>query len=179
THGGKPGTKWSEASLFTAYVRGGVNTQTDEAPDAGGVFSSNGASCPGGAAAPPPAPAPTDPAPTAPAPPSGGPTAPATQPSGALRISVAPTTLKARKVKRARRIAFNLRPSESMSSLVITFKKGSKRLGTAKLAQLQGAKKVALKLRKKGLKKGRYTLAITGKRPDGSTAAAKFVIRVK
>jgi hypothetical protein len=181
THGGKPGAKWAGASLFTAYVRGAVNTQTDEAPDAGGTFNYNGAACPstpapgGGTGTPPATGAPAPPA--APAP-GSGPTQPASQPTGPLRISVKPAVLKAAKVKRARKVAFSIRPSETMRDLTITLKRGSAKVSSAKLAELQGARTVSLKLRK-GLRKGAYALVITAKRPDGSTATATVRIRVK
>ena len=176
THGGKPGTKWAGASLFSAYVRGGVNTQADEAPDEGGEFIYNGAQCPATA----PAPAPVTTAPGTPTPPPGsGPTGTSTTPTGPLRISARPTVLKARKVRRARRVGFTLRPSEAMTNLVITLKKGSKKLGTAKLATLQGAKTVPVKLRRRGLAKGRYTLVVTARRGNGSTGTATFRVRVK
>ena len=179
THGGKTGTKWSGASLFTAYVRGNANTQTDEAPDAGGEFAYNGASCPS-AEQPAPAPVPAPSPAPAPAPgPSPAPApAPPAQPSGPLKLTVKPTTLKASKVRKARRIAFSVRPSEKVTSLVATLKRGSKALAKTGAAELQGQRTLTFRL-KRPLKKGRYTLLFTAKRSDGSTGTVSIVVRVK
>ncbi len=175
SHGGKPGTKWVDASLFTAYVRQSVNTQTDEAPDAA-TFNYNGAECAAGG--PTGTPGPTgSPTPGATPTPTASPTP--TPPAGPLKITAAPTTIKAKKVKKAKKVGFTLRPSETMTKLKIALKRGSKTLGKTKLATLQGAKTVVLKLKKKGLKKGRYTLAVTATRSDGSTGSAAIAVRVK
>lgn len=197
THGGKPGAKWSAASLFTAYVRGNVNTQTDEAPDAGGDFSYSGAPCaaagptatptpagmghPTGPTGPTGTPSPTDPTnPAATATPTATPAPGGSQPvTGPLRVTVAPLKLKAKKVKRVKKLAFAIRPSESMTDVKLTLKKKAKTLGSATVGDLQGQKVVKVKLRKKGLKKGRYAVVVTAKRPDGSPAAATFSLRVK
>jgi hypothetical protein len=179
THGGKPGTKWAGASLFSAYVRGSANTQTDEAPDGGGAFNYSGFTCP--SSAPPAAqgPAPAPPAPPAAPAPGSGPTQPAARPTGPLRVTVKPAVFRAAKVKKARKVAFSIRPGESMRDVTITLKRGSATLSTAKLASLQGERTVTLKLRGKGLKKGIYSLIVTAKRADGSTATATVKVRVK
>ena len=171
SHGGKPG-KWSDASLFSAYVRQQVNTQTDEAPDAGETFVYRGTTCQGGG--------PTGPSgPTGPTGPAPGPTGPVTPATGPLRVTVTPLTFKAKRVKKVKKIAFNVRPSESMTGVVLALKKAKKTLGSAKIGELQGAKTVKVKLRKKGLKKGRYAVLVTAKRPTGATATKTFKVSMK
>lgn len=180
THGGKPGARWSAASLFTAYVRGNLNTQTDEAPDGGGDFAYGGTPC----AAPGPEATPTPAGPTGPTGPVGTatptPTPSGSQPvTGPLRVTVAPLRLRAKKVKRIRRLAFSIRPSESMTDVRLALKRKARTLGRAKVGELQGQKVVRVKLRRKGLRKGRYQLIVTARRPDGSAAARRFALRVR
>lgn len=182
--GGKVGTKFSEMYMWPGYLRGGIFTITDYIPDGGESgtrMTWNGASCPEGAAPAQPGsdPAPA-PAPVPGSPPSSNPNpgAPA-QAQGPLVVSVSPSTLKAKKVKRAKKLALKMETKEQLKDVVVTLKKGTKTLGAGKLATLTNISKLTLKLKKKGLKKGSYVLAVSAKRPDGSTGSTTLSLKVK
>jgi len=67
----------------------------------------------------------------------------------------------------------------AISGAKITLKKGKKTVGTGKAATLEpGTRKVAVKLRRK-LKKGTYTVSLTGKASDGSAVAQTGKVRAK
>jgi hypothetical protein len=144
--GGAEGIKFSGAYVITAYDEAAVIAATDFAPDGGNTSptSWDGAIC-GGAV--------------------GGAAA-----SGDLQITVKPTSVKARAAKKgakAKKTTFKLTSTEQLTDVVAKLKKGKKVLGTAKLKTLAGDGKISFKL--KSLKKGKYTLAFTAKRADGTS----------
>lgn len=170
--------KWTETYMWPGYGRGAILTPTDYIPDGGeggSRISWNGNPCPTGAGLTPPPPM-TAPTPGAPQNPQPGRPAVA---QGPLKVTVRPTSLKAKKVKKARKLALKLETKEQLTNVVVTLKKGAKKLGTGKLASLTNISKLNLKLKKKGLKKGAYALQITAKRADGSTGAVTLKLRVK
>ena len=176
THGGKSGVKFSDAYLLTAYSMGAFISSTDFAPDGDGRIAWNGNECGGTAPAPTPG---TTPAPTPP--PSSGPAA-APKPAaaqGPLQVSIRPAAIKARKLKKTRKLALNVSSKEQLTNVVFTLKKGKASVGSGKLAQLANAGKVTLKLKKKGLKKGAYALVVTARRADGSTGTVTLKFRVR
>ena len=153
--GGAEGVKFSGAYVLSAYNLGAVIAATDFAPDGGstGPTSWDGAIC-------------------------GGPLGGAA--SGDLQLTVKPTALKARTAKKgakAKKTTFSLTATEALSDVVAKLKKGSKVLGTAKLKSIADKGKVSFKL--KSLKKGKYTLAFTAKRADGSSGKLTVPITVR
>jgi hypothetical protein len=52
-------------------------------------------------------------------------------------------------------------------------------MGSARIASLTNISKFSLKLKKKGLKKGAYSLLVKGTRADGSSGAVTLKLRVK
>ena len=178
THGGKSGVKFSEAYLLTAYSMGAFISSTDFAPDGDGRVSWNGNECGGAAPAPAPGGSPT-PAP-APAPGSTPPPAPKPAAStGPLQVTAKPTAIKAKKLKRLRKLALTLSSKEQLTNVVVTLKKGSKAISSGKLATLSGKGKLTLKLSKKGLKKGAYSLLVTAQRADGTTGTVTLKLKVR
>ena len=182
THGGKPGTKLAGIDIFSAYVRGRVNTQTDQMPDGDAELSYNGAACPGGSPTSPPPPSGQTPPPSGggggstPPPPSSQPPA---NPTAPLKVTAKPTKLSLKKIKKAKKATFSLSSSEELTNVAIAFQKGSKTVGSKKLAKLGRTAKVALKLKgARKLKKGAYRLVVTGRRADGSTGSVIIKIRV-
>jgi hypothetical protein len=144
--GGAEGIKFSGAYVISAYDLVAVIAATDFAPDGGSTSPTawDGATC-GGAV--------------------GG-----AATTGDLQIAVKPTSVKARAAKRgakAKRTTFTLTSTEQLTDVVAKLKKGKKVLGTAKLKTLAGSAKISFKL--KSLKKGKYTLAFTAKRADGTS----------
>jgi len=186
TAGAKTGVKFTDAYGFSAYDEGAVIAAADFAPDGDGRVTWNGATC-GSAPAPAPAPAPTGPGGTPPVapPPSGGPAPtgndnrPVTT-TGPLNVRVSPTSFKARKLKRARKLTLKLSSKEDIKELTakLTTKKGAT-VGSGKLATVPAGPTTKLVLKIKRLKKGTYTLLLSGKRPDGSTGTVSVKLRVK
>jgi hypothetical protein len=179
SHGGKAGSKLVGANAFSAYVRGAVNTQTD---DTGDDVDMTVPTCSGAEA--PAAESPAGAVPEAPQPQPGQPQAgqpQAEQPQAAkeFKLTAAPGAFKAKKVKKAKALSFTLSASEELTGVTAQFKKGSKVLGKGTLAKLGGSGKLAVKLAKKGLKKGKYALVVSGRRADGSTGSATITIAVK
>jgi hypothetical protein len=157
--GGAEGTRFSGAYVISAYDLAAVIAATDFVPDGGstGGISWDGAVCGADAGA------------------VGGQTA-----TGDMGITVKPTSLKARSAKKgakAKKTTFSLTSTEALSDVVAKLKKGSKILGTAKLKSLNGAGKVSFKL--KSLKKGKYTLAFSAKRADGSSGKLSVKVTVR
>lgn len=176
SHGGKPGTKWEDIYLFSAYVRGAVNTQTDQIPDGDDRKTWNGTSCPEGGTTPePPANVPTPPGQPPATPPANNPGSGSGAATGPLRIIVTPRKLKAKKVKRS--VAFKLNSEEELTNVTATFAKGRKKVGSGKLAKLAGPGKLTVRIKRK-LKKGTYKLKFAGRRADGSTGRLTVTIKV-
>lgn len=110
--------------------------------------------------------APAPPAPSGqPAPSGGGQPAPAPAQEPAATLSLKTKKASAKKVKK--KLTLTIGASKPVTDVQATFKKGSKTLGTAKLASLGSSGKLAFKL-KKALKKGAYTVLISAK--DGDRA---------
>lgn len=175
SHGGKAGMKLT-GTAFSFYNMGAVLGSTDYIPDEGS-WKYNGAACSGSGSAPTPgSPAPT-PGPAPGPQPAPSPGSPQTQALGKLAIKASPTKLKAKKVKKSAK--FTLTSSEDVTNLTAALKKGSKTVGTGKLATVKKGK-TPLKLKIKGkLKKGKYQLVLNGKKSDGSNGAAFIKISVK
>jgi hypothetical protein len=178
--GGKSGDKWDNVYSFASFGRGAIVTPSDYAPDSGSTGEGptwSGAQCPsagspagpgdGGATTPPPG--------TTPPPAPDGETTKAK----AFQVKVTPLSFKAKKVKKAKKLSFSVTTGERVTDLALTLKKGSKSLGSAKLVTLEGSGRLGVKLAKKGLKKGSYTLVLTAKRSDGSPATVDYSVRVK
>lgn len=91
---------------------------------------------------------------------------------------ISPTSLKAKKVKRARKVTFTVDARETLKNAKVELRKGSKVLGSFKKATFSKGK-VALRLKKKGLKKGLYELIVSGTRANGQAASDTTAIRVK
>ena len=105
-----------------------------------------------------PAPAPGQPAP-------GGQPAPAPAQEPAATLSLKTKKASAKKIKKSLKLSVGA--SKQVTDVQATFKKGSKTLGTAKLASLGSSGTLVFKLKKK-LKKGAYTVLISAK--DGDRA---------
>jgi methionine-rich copper-binding protein CopC len=180
SHLPKVDSKLTEGYLFSALVRGAVNTQTDQIPDGDARFAWTNSECPG-------AEAPAGPLPGAPAVPGSNPsTPPPATPTnkpgsgsgaatGPLQIGVSPLSLKSKKVKKS--LAFKLDCKEALKAVTVQFKKGSKVVSKGSLASCSGKTTLKLKLAKK-LKKGSYTLVFAGKRADGSANALTVKVKV-
>jgi hypothetical protein len=146
--GGAEGIKFSGAYVISAYDLVAVISAADFAPDGGSTSPTawDGATC-GGAV--------------------GGSAA-----NIDLQVTVRPTSVKARAAKKgakAKKTTFTLTSTEQLTDVVAKLKKGKKVLGTAKLKILAGTGKVSFKL--KSLKKGKYLLALTAKRADGTNGS--------
>ncbi len=176
SHGGKAGMKLA-GTAFSFYNLGALLGSTDYIPDEGS-WKYNGGACSGSSAPSSPAPAPGPaPAPSPGQQPAPSPGSPQTQPLGRLAIKASPTTLKAKKVKKVAKLT--LTSSEEVSNLTAALKKGSKTVGTGKLASVKQGK-TALKLKIKGkLKKGKYQLVLNGRKSNGTNGAAFLKISVK
>ena len=182
THGGKTGAKMAGIDIFSAYVRGRVNTQTDQMPDGDAELAYNGAECPKGATPPPASPPSGGGSDGGSGSSGGGSTPPPSSPPPAsatapLKVTATPTKLKLKKIKKAKKATFSLSSSEELTNVAVAFQKGSKTIGSKRLAKLSSKAKVALKLKGK-LKKGAYRLVVTGRRADGSTGSVVIKIRV-
>ena len=107
--------------------------------------------------------------------PTAGPS-PAAQPAPATTVATlpfkaAPSIGSAKKVNKKRAIALKVTASKVISGLGLQLKKGSKVVATGRLASLSGTKTIKLKVGKKKLKKGSYTLLATGT-VDGQALSA-------
>ncbi len=173
--GGKAGTVMTGANAIAAYqTDSGQGSSADFMPDgSGSTFEATVPTCDGASA--PPAPPATPPAtpPAGQTPPSSNP--PSTQSD--FQVTVKPATLRAKKLKRGRKIAFTLSSGETVTDVTGTLLKGRKKVATGKLARLAGSGKLAVKPKGR-LKKGAYTLVISGRRSDGSTGTAAVAVRV-
>lgn len=144
-----------------AYV---VRASTNNPPGAGDAYSAFASLA---VAAPPAAPAPSEPA--APAP-----SQPGAQPSSAPTITVKAGRLSARKAKK--KLTIGLSSDGRVSGLVATLKKGSRKVGSGKLAELNGAGRIALKVKR--LKKGSYTFDVRGKSDAGNVVGTRVKLKI-
>ena len=176
---GKPGTTVKPLS-FTAYearqvlpgasptpAKGGLLYEVDTA--AGKGTHVVGAPCPAGGA--PAAPAPSTTTTT---------TTPAPQPgasnTGPLPVTVSTKSVKAKSVKKS--LKLKLKSSEAITQLGVQLVKGKKVFGTGKLASLNGAGTVTLKIKGK-VKKGTYRLDLVGTDGKGARRLAAAALKVK
>jgi hypothetical protein len=160
--GGKAGETLGLAGATADYIQGaddaaGLNIHTDTAPGDFSVTDPNGKNyevvdCP-----------------------AGGTTA--TPGATALPVRAASTIGKAKKAKKGKKLSVKLTSTKPITNLTATLKKGSKKVGSGKLASLDGKGTLKLKL-SKTLKKGKYTLTSTGT-VDGATATAKQTVKLK
>lgn len=113
-------------------------------------------------------------------PPAGQVAPPAAQPpsgqtqADSLQVS-APAKLKAPKGKT---LAVKLTSPGKVTNLSAAFGKGSKKLGSGKLATLDRKGTLKVKLARKA-KKGSYTLYLVGQNPDGQRADKTFTLRLR
>lgn len=177
----KPDAKISDVYMFSAYVRGAVNTQTDQIPDGDARTKWTASECPSGQPEPGSGPPPAPTTPVGSDPNSPPPAAPINKPgsgsgaaTGPLQIAVKPTALKAKKVKRSLTLALTCR--EALTNLTVQFKKGAKKLAAGKLAKCSGKGTIKLKIKAK-LKKGAHTFVFAGKRAD--TSSGRLTVKVK
>lgn len=125
----------------------------------------------GGAPAPAPGPAP---APTVtPAPGGGG------QPASA-QLTVKAGKASARKLTRKHKYAVKVTTSAPLTAVSGRLLKGKKTVGKAKLAKLSGTRKLTLKLSKKRkVRKGRYTVVVSGTDAGGHVVTSAVKVKVK
>jgi methionine-rich copper-binding protein CopC len=99
-----------------------------------------------------------------------------------LNLKVTAPKLSARKLRKTRSFAVRLQAGEQLSGLAAKLRKGSRTVGSGKLAGVApGAGKLRVKLSRsaaKKLKKGTYTLAFSATKVDGRTASGTVAIRV-
>jgi hypothetical protein len=127
-----------------------------------------------GTATAPPAGTPnqTTPAPTSPAP---------TQPTQGTTMSITTRSASARKVAKAKKLKVGLSASGGeVKNVKVTLRKGSKTLGSGKLATLASKGTVSIKLKGKRakLKKGSYRLTATGTDSRGGSVSAARTLKV-
>lgn len=110
---------------------------------------------------------------------SGNPQQPA--PTASLKVSAG--AVSAKKVKKSRKIAATLEASAKLTNVTVVLVDKKKKLGSLKLASLEGTKKIALKLAKskaKLLKKGKaYQLSAGGTDAQGRTVVGSVKLTVK
>jgi len=153
---------------YELYLQTNEQAQNDASYKASAVLAVPAAAPPAGGE-PPAGPAPT-PAPGQPQPGQAQPPAQA-----GPQITIKTRTASARKSKRKLTVAVS--SSQALSGVVAQLLKGKKVVAKGKLATLNGAGKVALKGKK--LKKGRYTLVVTGKAASGAQAGASVPFTLK
>ena len=91
-------------------------------------------------------------------------------------LTITTRSASARRAKGTLKIA--VAADQAVSGLVATLRKGSKKLGTGRLATLRGKGTMKVKVSRK-LKPGRYSLAITGKDARGTVVGASAPFRLK
>lgn len=93
-----------------------------------------------------------------------------------LNILSKTKTLKVKTVNKKKSASFKLEGKGT--ALTADFKKGKKSLGKRKVSNLDGKATVKVKLKKK-IKKGNYTLVVSGKNGDGADATATYKVKAK
>ena len=111
---------------------------------------------------------------TPPPPPSSEPQPGQPKPAADPTIDVKPGKLSARKAKK--KLAIGLSSDGKVNGLVATLKKGKKKVGSGKLATLNGPGKIVLKVKK--LKKGAYTFVVTGRTDAGNVVATQVKLKI-
>jgi hypothetical protein len=158
----------AEAGGKTGTASGGPYAETNEAvgnqllpideTKPGKAFTMG--TCPGAAATPTQAPVGTAP----PAPPAE---------VVALQVA-APKSAKAK----GKALKLAVRSNGEITNIRAALKKGSGTVGTGSLAKLKGKGTLALKLKRK-LKKGSYSLVLSGNNPDGKPASLTTALKLK
>jgi hypothetical protein len=92
-----------------------------------------------------------------------------------LPVKVVAGKLRATKIKR--KLKLKLRSTEKVTSLGARLRKGTKVVGTGKLAQVNG--KATLKLKVKKLKKGTYVLDLVGTDAAGARRFVSYKLKVR
>jgi hypothetical protein len=119
------------------------------------------------------------PAPATPAPGGGGAPTPAAAPGGTAAPKL-PLKLVTKSVKSKKgTLAVKLKASEAVTGIGARVRKGTKALGTGKLAKLAKGKTGTVKVKAKKAKKGSYTLDVTARLADGRLASGSFKLKVK
>jgi methionine-rich copper-binding protein CopC len=93
-------------------------------------------------------------------------------------LAVTLTTKSASRKKAKKSVALKLTASEPVTGLAATLVKGTKTYAKGKLAQLEGAGTLKLKIKRK-LAKGAYTLDLEGTDAAGQLRRATFRFKVK
>ena len=117
-------------------------------------------------------------APAPPAPPSADPpAAPAPAPqASALTVSLAKATAK--RVKKGRTLTLSLRSTETLSGVTVKLLKGRTVVAKGAAKQLAGSGAVKLRVGK-ALRKGTYTVAVTGTDASGAKRTATTSLKVR
>jgi hypothetical protein len=120
------------------------------------------------AMAPAPAPAP-GPAPAAPAPAAEAP-----------QLTVKPTKASGRRITKAHKYTVKVSSTAPLNAVTARFLKGSKTRATAKLERLDGSATMVLKFaRKTKIKKGSYTVTVSGTDDQGRVVTTSVKVKVK
>jgi hypothetical protein len=112
---------------------------------------------------------------TAAAPAAGG--GGGTPKAGAAKLPVKLASSSA-KAPKGKSLVLGLKASKPVSKLAAKLLKGTKTVGSGKLASLSGSGKLKLKLSSK-LKKGSYVLTLTGSLSDGSKAKTSLKLKLR
>ena len=182
-------TNASAANFYTAGGRG-FFPENDGAPDDGAGKSFKVVPCaeagqpttpqPVNGGTPPPSEGTPPPQQQQP-PPSNQPQQPPA-PAGpaTLNIQVTAPKLSAKKLKRAKSVRFKLKAGERITDLTATLAKGSKKVASGRLAEINGDGTLKLKrARRAKFKKGTYTLRLSGVTAAGQRADSTVQVRVK
>ena len=112
----------------------------------------------------------------------GGGTQPAPAPGPAAPAPVTYTVtspkLTAKKINKRKKFVLAVRSSGKVTGFTGRLLKGKRAVGTGKLAALDGAGKLTIKVKKK-LKKGSFTLVLSGKDTSGRVATGRVQLRVR
>ena len=93
-------------------------------------------------------------------------------------VAKLPVTVAAARAPKGRALSLRLKSTEPVTGLGARLRKGSKALGTGKLAKLGGSGTLKLKLARK-VKKGTYDLDLAGNLADGRRALVTLKVRLK
>ena len=110
----------------------------------------------------------------APAPPAS-PAAPPAARDGVLHVTVSRRLPAARKVKRS--LPVRLSSAEAVTNVTAVLRRGTKKVGSGRLARVQG--KATLKLKVARLKKGAHTLDLHGINADGGAGRLSVRLRLR
>ena len=122
----------------------------------------------------------TSPAPGASPTPSATPGAsPSPQPAATTTLTIKPGKASAKKITKTHKYAVTVSSSGPLTGVTARLLKGKKAIATAKLSSLSGTAKLVLKASKKTkVKKGTYSVAVSGKDAQGRVVAAGVKVKV-